>query len=160
MPGLDAPAIFYMKGKSDMKFEYKRPDDMKLEAYGKVFEIPPKTAPLIDGIMEVNREISGGDIITETNTLINGKTETTVINPPVKASVQVNALRKGIALFIGEEAAEDIFPRAELDKANVDEMSAFWFVLNEISNKETEAVIAKYAPKSREEIKVSSNPKK
>lgn len=120
-----------------MKFEYKRPDDMKLEAYGKVFEIPPKTAPLVDGVMEVNKEISTGS-----------------------ASVQVKALRKGIALFIGEEAAEDIFPSAELDKANVDEMSAFWFVLNEISNKETEAVIAKYAPKSREEIKVSSNPKK
>ena len=137
MPGLDAPAIFYMKGESDMKFEYKRPDDMKLEAYGKVFEIPPKTAPLVDGVMEVNKEISTGS-----------------------ASVQVKALRKGIALFIGEEAAESIFPSAELDKANVDEMSAFWFVLNEISNKETEAVIAKYAPKSREEIKVSSNPKK
>ena len=73
---------------------------------------------------------------------------------------QAAALREGIALFIGEEAAEEIFPKAKLDSINIDEMSALWFVLNDISNKETEAVIAKYAPKPRNEIRVSSNPKK
>lgn len=41
-----------------MKFEYKRPEDTKIEAYGKVFEIPPKTSPLVDGINEVNKRIA------------------------------------------------------------------------------------------------------
>lgn len=120
-----------------MKFEYKRPEDTKLEAYGKVFEIPPKTAPLVDGVNKINKDITSGT-----------------------ASEQAAALREGIALFIGEEAAESIFPKSELDTLNIDEMSAFWLVLNDMSNRETEAVIAKYAPKPKNEIKVSTNPKK
>ena len=120
-----------------MKFEYKRPEDTVVEAYGKVFEIPPKTAPLIDSINSINKRIAEGN-----------------------AAKQAAALRDGIGLFIGEEAAEEIFPKAKLDSINVDEMSAFWFVLNDMSNRETEAVIAKYAPKSKDDIKVSTNPKK
>jgi hypothetical protein len=120
-----------------MKFEYTRPEDTKLEAYGKVFDIPPKTAPLVDGVNSINKQIAEGN-----------------------AAQQAAALREGIALFIGEEAAEEIFSKAKLDSINIDEMSALWFVLNDISNKETEAVIAKYAPKPRNEIRVSSNPKK
>lgn len=120
-----------------MKFEYKRPGDTTVEAYGKVFEIPPKTAPLIDGVNGVNKRIVEGN-----------------------AAEGAAATRDGIGLFIGEEAAEEIFPKAKLDNINVDEMSAFWFVLNDMSNRETEAVIAKYAPKSKDDIKVSANPKK
>lgn len=120
-----------------MKFEYTRPEDTKLEAYGKFFEIPPKTIPLVDGVNDVNKNIAEGT-----------------------TAQQTAALREGIALFIGEEAAEEIFPKAKLDSLNIDEMSAFWFTLNEISNKETEAVIAKYAPEPKSEIKVSTNPKK
>lgn len=122
-----------------MKFEYKRPEDTKIEAYGKVFEIPPKTSPLVDGINEVNKRIAA---------------------PNSSAADQVKAIRDGIALFIGEDAAEEIYPREQLDKINIDEISAFWFSCNNISNKETDAVITKYAPKPKNEIKVSSNPKK
>ena len=120
-----------------MKFEYTRPEDTKLEAYGKVFDIPPKTAPLIDGVNRINKEITEGN-----------------------AARQAAALRDGIELFIGCEAAEEIFPKANINSLNIDEMSAFWLVLNDMSNKETEAVIARYAPKPKNEIRVSSNPKK
>lgn len=123
-----------------MKFEYKRPDDLKLEAYGKTYEIPPKTAYLIDEVNKINDRISKAGN---------------------SASEQMQAVRDGIALFIGEEEAERIFPRETLLTAvNSDEMTAFWFCLNECSNRETEAVMAKYAPKPKSEIKVTSNPKK
>ena len=82
-----------------MKFEYTRPEDTKLEAYGKVFDIPPKTAPLVDGVNSINKQIAEGN-----------------------AAQQAAALREGIALFIGEEAAEEIFPKAKLDSINIDEM--------------------------------------
>lgn len=123
-----------------MKFEYKRPDDLKLEAYGKTYEIPPKTAYLIDEVNKITERISAAGS---------------------SASDQMMAVRDGIALFIGEEEAERIFPRDTLlTAANSDEMTAFWFCLNECSNRETEAVMAKYAPKRKEDIRVSSNPKK
>lgn len=123
-----------------MVFEYKRPADLTIEAYGKKFIIPPKTAALVDGVMQITAR-SGAKGAT--------------------AAEQANALRDGIALFIGEKDAEEIFPRAVItETVNLDEMSAFWFCLNEMSNKETEAVIAKYKPKTREEIKVTSNPKR
>lgn len=123
-----------------MKFEYKRPEDTMLEAYGKTFEIPTKTAYIVDAVMKVQKRI------TE-----NGAT----------AADQALAIRDGIALFIGEEAAEEIFPREHLiNTANTDEMTAFWLCLNDISNRETEAAIAKYSPKPKSDIKVSANPKK
>ena len=122
-----------------MKFEYKRSDDITLEAYGRVFTIPPKTAPLVDGVNRVNAAIAAAT---------------------ATASDQVKALRDGVALFIGEDETESIYPAADIDAINIDEISAFWFVLNEMSNRETNAVIAKYAPKPKNEIKVTSNPKK
>lgn len=123
-----------------MKFEYKRPDDLKLEAYGKTYEIPTKTAYLIDEVSKINDRIHAEGS---------------------SSSDQIMAVRDGIALFIGEEEAERIFPRDTLlTSANTDEITAFWFCLNEFSNRETNAVIAKYAPKPKEEIKVTTNPKK
>ncbi|MBQ5333353.1 MAG: hypothetical protein J6K92_08860 [Oscillospiraceae bacterium] len=123
-----------------MKFEYKRPNDLKLEAYGKTYEIPPKTAYLVDEIDKINVRIG-----------VEGST----------AADQIKAVRDGIALFIGEEEAERIFPRETLvTDLNTDEITAFWFCLNECSNRETEAVMKRYAPKPKEEIKVTTNPKK
>lgn len=72
--------------------------------------------------------------------------------------VDLEALRKSAADW--ETKYNTDIAKAKLDSINIDEMSALWFVLNVISNKETEAVIAKYAPKPRNEIRVSSNPKK
>ena len=123
-----------------MKFEYKRPEDIKVEAYGNVYEIPPKTAYIVDEVNKINQRISAENS---------------------SAADQILAVRDGIALFISEDEAERIFPRETLIAcANTDEMTAFWLCLNEISNKETEAVMAKYAPKPKNEIKVTSNPKR
>ena len=123
-----------------MKFEYKRPEDTKLEAYGRTFEIPTKTAYLVDEVMKIQSRIAEEGASNAKRTV---------------------AIRDGISLFIGEEAAEAIFPRETLiTSANTDEMTAFWLYLNELSNRETEAVLAKYAPKPKEEIKAPENPKK
>ena len=123
-----------------MKFEYKRPSDLMLEAYGKTYEIPTKTAYLIDEVNKIDDRIKAeGSTVAD----------------------QIKAVRDGIALFIGEEEAERIFPRETLLTAvNSDELTAFWFCLNEFSNRETEAVMKRYAPKPKEEIKVTTNPKK
>ena len=51
-----------------MKFEYTRPEDTKLEAYGKVFDIPPKTAPLVDGVNSINKQIAEGNAASDEET--------------------------------------------------------------------------------------------
>lgn len=122
-----------------MKFVYERPKDKTIEAYGKVFEIPPKTAALVDNVAQITARIGAKDST---------------------AAEQAYAMRDGIALFIGEEDAEQIFPKADVPNADIDEISAFWLALNEMSNKNTAAVIERYAPRAKNEIKVSADPKK
>ncbi len=117
-----------------MKYEYKRSDfikDTTLEAYGKVFEIPPKTSSMADSLISVSERIAK-----------NGAT----------AMEQAAAMRDGIAVFIGEKNAEEIFPKGKLADIDTNEMSAFWLLLNNISNEETRAVLQKYSPRPAKEI--------
>lgn len=104
-------------------FEYTR-ESYTLEAYGKTFEIPTKTAALIDGINDINTRLAAVKNATES----------------------VEVMRDGVALFIGAEETERIFPAAKLNEIDTDELSAFWWVLNAEANKATKAVIEKYAP--------------
>ncbi len=104
-------------------FEYTR-ENYTLEAYDRLYEIPTKTAALIDGINDINTRLA------------------TVKN----AAESVEVMRDGVALFIGAEETERIFPAAELNEIDTDELSAFWWTLNAEANKATEAVIKKYAP--------------
>lgn len=121
-----------------MKFEYKRPADTKIEAYGKVFEVPPRTSSLLGELGDIKKRITAaGDIEGQLSTILDG-----------------------IALFIGTEATEEIFPRSDLKNLNTDEVSAFWLCLNAASEKEGQLILEKYAPKAANAIKVSSNPKK
>lgn len=104
-------------------FEYSR-EIYTLEAYDRIYEIPTKTAVLVDGINDINTRLA--------------KTTT--------ASEGVEVMRDGVALFIGAEETERIFPAAKLNEIDTDELSAFWWALNAESNKATQAVVAKYAP--------------
>ena len=104
-------------------FEYTR-ENYTLEAYERTYEIPTKTASLVDGINDINARLA--------------KTTT--------ASESVEVMREGVALFIGAEETERIFPVAKLNEIDTDELSAFWWALIAESNKATKAVIEKYAP--------------
>lgn len=106
-----------------MKFEYKR-EEITVEAYGKVYPIPTKTIALVDGINEINKRLA------------NCKT----------AAESMAVTIDGIAIFIGEDEANRIYPADKRNELDTDEISAFWFLLNRLSNKATEEVIAKYAP--------------
>lgn len=106
-----------------MKFEYEK-QSTTLEAYGKVYEIPTKTIDFVDAVNAAAKEIAGSKTAEES----------------------VRATKAGVALFIGEEEAERIYPEERLNKIDTDEIAAFWWALNRASNEATQAVIAKYMP--------------
>lgn len=111
------------------KFDYK-PANAVMEAYGKKYPIPTKTAVLVDGIAEINKK------------LLECKNTFEV----------VRVTKEGIGLFIGEAETNRIFsaPDGEID---TDELSAFWLALNAESNKATKDIIEKYNPRPVEEIR-------
>lgn len=105
------------------KFEYIRSAPV-IEAYGKQFTIPTKTAVLVDGVIDMEKKLSA-----------------------CKNTVEVvQVTKKGIALFIGEEETNRIFDKPD-DQIDTDELSAFWLALNEESNRATREIVAKYSPK-------------
>lgn len=111
------------------KFDYK-PANAVMEAYGKKYPIPTKTAVLVDGIAEINKK------------LLECKNTFEV----------VRVTKEGIGLFIGEAETNRIFsaPDGEID---TDELSAFWLALNAESNRATKEIIEKYSPRPVGEIK-------
>ncbi len=111
------------------KFDYVRKPAV-MEAYGKKYPIPTKTAVLVDGVAEINRKLMECKNTFEV----------------------VKVTKEGIGLFIGEAETNRIFsaPDGELD---TDELAAFWFALNAESNKATQEVIEKYNPKPVGEIR-------
>ncbi len=111
------------------KFDYVRKPAV-MEAYGKKYPIPTKTAVLVDGVAEINRKLTECKNTFEV----------------------VKVTKEGIGLFIGDEETNRIFsaPDGELD---TDELAAFWFALNAESNKATQEVIEKYNPKPAGEIR-------
>lgn len=111
------------------KFDYVRKPAV-MEAYGKKYPIPTKTAVLVDGVAEINRKLTECKNTFEV----------------------VKVTKEGIGLFIGEVETNRIFsaPDGELD---TDELAAFWFALNAESNKATQEVIEKYNPKPVGEIR-------
>lgn len=106
-----------------MKFEYER-KNVTLEAYGKNYPIPTKTAVLVDGINDVTKRLEECK----------------------NAHEVVDVMRGGIALFIGDEEAERLFPSEKSADIDTDEMTAFWWALNSASNEATKEVIKRYSP--------------
>ncbi len=106
-----------------MKFEYER-KNITLEAYGKEYPIPTKTAVLVDGISDVTKRLEKCKNALEA----------------------VDVMRCGIALFIGDEEAEGLFPTENSADIDTDEMTAFWWALNSASNEATQEIIKRYSP--------------
>lgn len=96
-----------------------------LNAYGKEYPIPVRTTEFSDKL----------DVVRE------------LINSAKKTSETVNAMKEGIALFIGIDETERIFPNEKLNDIDVDEILGFWLALNfELSRSQNET-IARYTPK-------------
>ena len=105
------------------KFDYIRTAPV-IEAYGKKYPIPTKTAVLVDGVNDIQKRLAN-----------------------CKNTVEiVQVTKQGLVLFIGEEEVNRIFPVPD-DQIDTDELSALWMMFNEESNRATREVVAKYAPK-------------
>ncbi len=104
-----------------VKFEYKRTIP-EIEIGGKVYELPVKTALIVDRVNAAQADIA--------------KAKT--------AAEQAKATVDGIAVFIGEDAHR-LYPEPE--NADTDELAALWFELNAESNRGTAAIVQKYAKK-------------
>lgn len=108
------------------KFDYVRTAPV-IEVYGQKYPVPTKTAALVDGVSDIQKKFAN-----------------------CKNTVEVvQVTKQGLALFIGEEEVNRIFPAPD-DQIDTDALSALWLMFNEESNNATRAVVAKYAPKSIE----------
>ena len=104
------------------EFSYTR-RAAKLKAYGEEFELPAKTVEFADKLDAVRAEM-----------LITSKTSDTV-----------RFLKKGIALFIGEEKTEKLFPDDKLGVFDSVEIFGFWSALNYELNRHQREIVNKYS---------------
>ena len=79
-----------------------------LKAYGGEYELPVKTAEFSERLDAVMEAILNTSVISET----------------------VREIKNGIALFIGEDEAERIFPDENFRQIDTDEILCFWLALN------------------------------
>ena len=93
-----------------------------ITAYGETFELPVKTVEFGDKLDEVREEIAG----------------------QTRTSDTIRFLKKGIALFIGSEAVEKIYPEKKLMELEVDEVLGFWTALNFEFNRNQNEMLARY----------------
>lgn len=103
------------------EFSYTR-QSRKLKAYDKEFNIPVKTVEFGDKLDEIRAEIAKQTLTSET----------------------VKSLKKGIALFIGSEAVEELYPEEKLMELESDEILGFWTALNFELNRTQNELIARY----------------
>lgn len=103
------------------EFSYTRKAS-KITAYGETFELPVKTVEFGDRLDEVREEIAGQKRTSDT----------------------IKFLKKGIALFIGSEAVEKIYPEEKLMELDVDEVLGFWTALNFEFNRNQNEMLARY----------------
>lgn len=104
------------------EFSYTR-KPRTLKAYGEEFAIPVKTVEFGDKLDEIGAELAEAK----------------------KTSEVIRATKNGIALFIGEEAVEKIFPDEKFAELDVDEVMEFWSALNFELNRSQNERLAKYA---------------
>lgn len=107
-------------------FNYKRAA-VKITAYGKEYELPVRTTEFCDKQDAVDRDISDTS------------------KPRTSAEI-AEALRNGVALFIGEEETERIFPKEKIPEMDIDEITAFYNFLKDRSLQNFYDYTRKYSP--------------
>lgn len=105
------------------EFRYVR-TPRTLKAYDKEFTIPVRTVEFEEKLEQAGKTLSECKTASET----------------------AQALREGVALFVGEEETERIFPKAELMSIDVDELLGFWQALNYELKLAQEEQLSKYRP--------------
>lgn len=110
-------------------FTYTR-ENTKVKLYDKEYELPVRTSAFCDRQDAVDRELA----------------DTSAIKTSVNV---VETLRRGIALFIGDDEAERLFPtEGQNENIDIDEiMSCYNFLKHESLNNLKEHN-ARYAPKA------------
>ncbi|MDE5741495.1 MAG: hypothetical protein K2H90_03500 [Oscillospiraceae bacterium] len=104
------------------EFSYTR-KSRTLKAYGEEFTIPVKTVEFGDKLDEIGAELAGAKNTSEV----------------------IRVTKKGIALFIGEEATEKLYPEEKFMELDVDEVIEFWSALNFELNRAQNERLARYA---------------
>lgn len=104
------------------EFSYTR-QSRTLKAYGEEFVIPVKTVELGDKLDEIGAELAEAKITSDV----------------------IHVTKKGIALFIGEEATEKLYPEEKFNELDVDEVIEFWSALNFELNRAQNERLARYA---------------
>lgn len=107
------------------EFRYVR-TPRTLKAYDKEFAIPVRTVEFEEKLEQACKALSECRAASET----------------------AQALREGVALFVGEEETERIFPKEKLMEFDVDELLGFWQALNYELKLAQEEQLAKYRPAS------------
>lgn len=105
------------------EFKYERAS-RALKAYGSEYTIPVRTVEFEEKLEQANKTISATPTASDT----------------------ITAIREGIALFIGDEETERIFPKGKLMETDVDEVLAFWQALNLELKLAQDELLAKYRP--------------
>lgn len=106
------------------KFDYV-PEEVSVEAYGKKYVMPAKTMNLAKAMREIFEEIDE------------------YASDPEK---RVISYKRGIALFIGAEETERLFPAEKEGETDMNELLEFFMSLNAGSSRATQAILNKYAP--------------
>ena len=107
-------------------FNYKRAA-VKITAYGKEYELPVRTTEFCDKQDAADRKIAD----TSGN----------------RTSADVVAdIKEGIALFIGADEVERIFPAEKVNELDIDEITVFYNYLKEQSLRNLVDYTRKYAP--------------
>ena len=105
------------------EFRYVR-TPRTLKAYDKEFTIPVRTVEFEEKLEQAGKALSECRAASET----------------------AQALREGVALFVGEEETERIFPKEKLMEIDVDELLGFWQALNFELKLAQEEQLSKYRP--------------
>lgn len=104
------------------EFSYsKKPRTLK--AYGEEYQLPVKTIEFSDKLVAANEAIVKTSNAHET----------------------VSKIKEGIALFIGNEEAERIFPADKFGEIDIDEILGFWLALNFELSRSQNDLIARYS---------------
>ena len=107
----------------NFEFTFKRTPAV-IEAFGEKFTLPIRNAELLEKLV-----VADVNILTANS-----------------ATKKAEAYRNGIAVFIGEEAAEKHFPHDDLKTLDMDRLQAFYeFCANAVKQKSEELIAAKYS---------------
>lgn len=107
-------------------FEYKRAA-VKITAYGNEYELPVRTTEFCDRQDSIDRKIADTS------------------KPRTSAEI-AEALKEGIALFLGDEETERIFPKEKIKGLDIDEITIFYNFLKDRSLQNLYDYTKKYSP--------------